>query len=72
LKNTAKSKGRHGIGSSMELRAVGLSYRNPFQQRMIKITAPIGDFAREFGFKPGVWGAGDSVVVPDRPTQQQA
>jgi RluA family pseudouridine synthase len=64
----AASKGRQRIA----LRAVRLSYRDPFQQRMIKITAPIDDFAREFGFEPGVWGGGGSVIVADRPTQQQA
>jgi RluA family pseudouridine synthase len=64
----AASKGRQRIA----LRAVGLSYRDPFQKRVIKIAAPIGDFAREFGFEPGVWGSGGRVIVPDRPTQQQA
>jgi RluA family pseudouridine synthase len=64
----AASKGRQRIA----LRAVGLSYRDPFQQRMIKIKAPIDDFAREFGFEPGVWGSGGGVGVPEKPAQQQA
>ena len=64
----AASKGRQRIA----LRAVGLSYRDPFQQRRIGIAAPVGDFAREFGFEPGVWESGGGAVAPERPLREQA
>jgi RluA family pseudouridine synthase len=47
----AASKGRQRIA----LRAVGLAYRDPFQKRMIRIAAPIVDFAREYGFDAAVY-----------------
>lgn len=42
----AASKGRQRLA----LRAVKLEYRDPFQQRMIRITAPTEAFLKEFGF----------------------
>jgi RluA family pseudouridine synthase len=42
----AVSKGRQRLG----LRSIKLSYRDPFQKRMIFIEAPAGDFLREYGF----------------------
>jgi RluA family pseudouridine synthase len=35
---------------SLGLRAVGLSYRDPFRKCPVKITAPEGDFRSRFGF----------------------
>ena len=42
----ASSKGRQRIA----LRAIWLAYRDPFQRRLIRISAPIAEFAREYGF----------------------
>ena len=44
----AASKGRQRLA----LRAVKLAFRDPFQNRMIRIEAPVEDFIREYGFDP--------------------
>ncbi len=43
---SAASKGRQRLG----LRAVKLAFRDPFQNRPIRIEAPAADFLREYGF----------------------
>lgn len=43
------SKGRQRLA----LRAAKLSYRDPFQNRMIRIEAPVREFLSEYGFAPG-------------------
>ena len=47
----AVSRGRQHIA----LRAVRLAYRDPFQKRMVRIEAPITEFAREYGFDPVIF-----------------
>lgn len=37
----------------LALRAVGLSYPDPFLRRQVRIHAPAGAFLQEFGFPPG-------------------
>lgn len=44
----AACKGRQRLA----LRAFKLSFRDPFQRRMIRIEAPVGEFLKEFGFEP--------------------
>lgn len=36
--------------SGLALRAVQMSYRDPFQKRMVQISAPVEDFLRNWGF----------------------
>jgi 23S rRNA pseudouridine1911/1915/1917 synthase len=38
-------------GGALALRAVGLSYTDPFTQRRVEIRAPIEEFCREYGFE---------------------
>ena len=40
-------------GVNLGLRAVGLSYRDPFTRRQIRIEAPVGWFLQEYGFEAG-------------------
>jgi RluA family pseudouridine synthase len=47
----AASKGRQRLA----LRAVKLAFRDPFQKRMIHISAPVIDFVREYGFDPAMF-----------------
>jgi len=47
----AASKGRQRIA----LRATRLAFRDPFQKRMVRIEAPITEFAREYGFDPAIY-----------------
>jgi RluA family pseudouridine synthase len=47
----AASKGRQRIA----LRATRLAFRDPFQRRMVRIEAPITEFAREYGFDPAIY-----------------
>jgi RluA family pseudouridine synthase len=42
----AASKGRQRLA----LRAFKLAYKDPFQKRLVRIEAPVGDFLREWGF----------------------
>ena len=37
-------------GETLGLRAVSLSYVDPFVRRRVDITAPVGEFVREYGF----------------------
>ena len=46
------SKGRQRIA----LRAVGLAYRDPFLRRPVRIEAPLGAFALEYGFDAAACG----------------
>jgi 23S rRNA pseudouridine1911/1915/1917 synthase len=47
----AASKGRQRIA----LRATRLVFRDPFQKRMVRIEAPITEFAREYGFDQAIY-----------------
>jgi 23S rRNA pseudouridine1911/1915/1917 synthase len=55
----AKSKGRQHLA----LRAVEISYRDPFQKIPIRIEAPAADFLRKYGFA-------ESSPAPSSPTDE--
>jgi 23S rRNA pseudouridine1911/1915/1917 synthase len=42
---------REASRTNLGLRAVALSYRDPFTSRHVQIEAPVEDFLREYGFK---------------------
>jgi RluA family pseudouridine synthase len=46
--------GRPEPDGMLALRAVGLSYKDPFTQRVIRIRAPMEEFLRRFGFSGAV------------------
>ena len=41
--------------ATMGLRAVGLSYNDPFSRRFVEIRAPVAEFLEYFGFAPEVY-----------------
>lgn len=60
----AVSKGRQHIA----LRAVKLSFRDPFQKRMVHIEAPVQDFLAEYGFDTREFSLRNSGAPPKIPT----
>jgi 23S rRNA pseudouridine1911/1915/1917 synthase len=53
--NPARVSTRQDQPFPMGLRAVALSYRDPFLQKPVHITAPVQDFLRAFGFPANAW-----------------
>ena len=52
--------------SALALRAVGLSYVDPFQRRRIRIEAPVAGFLRQFGFASTAAGTSFETFPPSR------
>jgi len=46
------SQDRSDVAPGLALRAVSLSYRDPFRKHQICIRAPFGEFKKRFGFDP--------------------
>ncbi len=53
-----------GPGQKLGLRAVGLSYQDPFLRRPIRITAPTGHFLSRFGFSEAGSEKSPPVLAP--------
>ncbi|MSU35515.1 MAG: RluA family pseudouridine synthase [Pedosphaera sp.] len=53
-----------GVGQKLGLRAVGLSYRDPFLGRPVRITAAAGHFLNRFGFSEEASGKSPPALAP--------